>query len=152
MQRERIAEAKLFAGLTAAQLERLLAISSEVTYLPSEVIIAAAEPGAHIYFIMHGRVVVELEASRLQQVTPDNLELAILRDGDVFGEISFLEKKPRTARITAIDEVKVLRIPNLELDKIFEEDGRLGYLVMRNLATILSQRLLSIGFRLRDNF
>lgn len=151
IRKDEVSGYKLFEGLTTEELAKVLAICQEGDYQQNEVIIEPADSGLSLYLILQGRAVVELDVSRLHNAQQKNLDLATLRPGDVFGEMSFLEKRPRTARITAIDEVRALRIDNHKLDELFAQDCRLGYVVVRNLATILSQRLLDIGFRLRDN-
>ena len=77
--------------------------------------------------------------------------LTTLREGDIFGEISFLEGKRRSAGAVAVDNISTLRIDGEKLYGLFDKNPRLGYVVMRNIGCILAQRLCDINFRWRDN-
>ncbi len=147
---ERVATFKLFDGLSRKELESILAIAQEITYSPDEVILQESSLGSNVYVLLEGRVGVDLSSPDLHRDGREKKELAILRKGDVFGEIAFLAGKRRSAGVSAIDEVQVLRMEDSKLRDLFDRNNHIGYLVMRNLAAIVAQRLVDVNFRWRD--
>jgi CRP/FNR family cyclic AMP-dependent transcriptional regulator len=75
--------------------------------------------------------------------SPDGAEevLGTAGPGDIIGEMALLDDLPRSATVTAIDEVTVLLLPLWEfrriLRRIFRSDPDVGL----NLLAVLSRRL-----------
>ncbi|MBL4850718.1 MAG: cyclic nucleotide-binding domain-containing protein [Gammaproteobacteria bacterium] len=107
-----------------------------------------------IYIIMDGRVDVEIQSyarSPLKNGSDGNKHLALLRVGDIVGEMAYIEQRRRAAKVSAFDDVCVLCIAKGKLDMLFEREPKLGYLFMRNIARIISQRLVQLNFLWRDD-
>ncbi|MFH1673275.1 MAG: cyclic nucleotide-binding domain-containing protein [Pseudomonadota bacterium] len=142
---------KVFEGLSEKGLDSILSIGREAAFNPDEVILEESKLGSQLYAIVQGRVSVELKTGQMHEKAEDEgKQLATLRPGDVFGEIAFLAEKRRSAHVVAIDEVLLLELDGEKLYDLFDRDNRTGYLVMRNIATILAQRLVDFNFRWRD--
>ena len=58
-----------------------------------------------------------------------------------FGEMSLLEDAERSATVSSLTESKVLVIGRQAFDKLIQDDPRLGNVVLRNTAIIVSSRL-----------
>ncbi|MFH1148607.1 MAG: cyclic nucleotide-binding domain-containing protein [Pseudomonadota bacterium] len=147
MSTESIASFKVFEGLGPEDLNQILSISEELTFQPDEMVFEESSLGANIYILLEGRVNVEMASP---QSRTDRNDLTILRKGDVFGEIGFLEKRRRSAGVRAVDRIKVLSLDAQRLYDLFEQNSHTGYLVMRNLAAILAGRLVGQNFRWRQ--
>jgi CRP-like cAMP-binding protein len=146
-----IAGFKVFEGLSSKGLDSILSIGRETAFNPGEVILEESKLGSQLYAILQGRVSVELKTGQMhEQAEDEGKQLATLRPGDVFGEIAFLAEKRRSAHVVAIDEVLLLELEGDKLYDLFDRDNRTGYLVMRNIAAILAQRLVNFNFRWRD--
>ena len=74
-----------------------------------------------------------------------------MRNGDIVGDLAYVEQRRRAAQATAVDDVQILSIPKAALDTVFEQDPKLGFLFMRNIARIISQRLIDLNFMWRDD-
>jgi CRP-like cAMP-binding protein len=74
------------------------------TYASGEVIVREGDMDGEMYIIQKGRVSVR------KRVGEDELELAILRKGEIFGEMALLEGEPRTSTVYAIEPTNVLVI------------------------------------------
>src|SRR4030042_665901 len=59
----------------------------------------------------------------------------------VFGEVAMLTKAERSATVIAVKECSGIEISGSELGKLCEENNKLGYKIMANLAEVLSDRL-----------
>jgi CRP-like cAMP-binding protein len=73
---------------------------------PNEVMIAEGKSSDGLYVVLHGSVQVAAAAKDGKSV-----ELAKLKEGEIFGEMSLLTRKPATATVTAQGNAIVLRLP-----------------------------------------
>ena len=94
---------------------------------------------------------VELQASRINSGDRQSKRLAVLKGSDIFGEIGLLRSRRRTARVSAYSDLTVLKINQKKLFQLFVYNPRLGYIMMKNLAGILSDRIMEMNFMWRDD-
>ena len=145
LSKEDVLEFKIFEGVTLEELDSIYDISEEVTYDSGDVILEESSYGADsdFFVILQGNVKVELQSS---QILPEEKKvskrLAVLKYGDVFGEMGLLRSKRRSAQVSAYSDLTVLKVSQKKVFQLFVYNPRLGYLVMRNLAAILSDRIL----------
>jgi len=153
MTKEDIMEFKIFDGITHEELDAIFEISEEVTYSPGEIILEESSYGADsdFYIILQGNVKVEIEASQIQSDTTVTKRLAVLKCSDVFGEMGLLRRRRRSAQVSAYIDLTVRKVDQKKLFQLFVYNPRLGYLVMRNLAAILSDRIMEMNFMWRDD-
>jgi len=150
--REDILRFRIFAGITLEELDVIINISKEKTYKAGEIILEESSFGADsdFFVILQGNVKVELQA---RQVTTDSVvskRLAVLKNGDVFGEMGLLRSRRRSAQVSAYSDITALKVNQQKLFDLFVYNPRLGYLIMRNLAAILSDRIMEVNFMWRD--
>ncbi len=69
---------------------------------------------------------------------------------DLFGEISWLLRKPRSATIRCTAETELIRIDGDRLMRYLESDPQAGFLIMRRIACLLSQQLLNTNSLLKQ--
>ena len=113
----------LFAGFDDATLERLAAPFSEVEFPANQVLIEPRMPGAGLFVICDGTVVVE--APEMQRE---------LGPGEVVGEISLVEEDGlRRARVVAKTPVRCLALGRTEFEQMLEGEPKLAE-SMRELA------------------
>jgi len=152
LNKEDMLQFKIFEGLTLEELDALFDISSEVSYSSGDVILEESSYGADsdFYVILHGNVKVEIQASQIQPPGKVNKRLAVLKSGDVFGEMGLLRSKRRSAQVSAYSDLIVRKISQKKLFQLFVYNPRLGFLIMRNLAAIMSDRIMDMNFMWRD--
>ena len=110
-----IVSAPIFSGIGLAE-QHMLADKCMIIEKPAEeIIIEQGEVGDRLYVIIKGRVLVSRK-------TPSDgyKKVNILTDGDVFGEIAILRKRPRTARITTQTKCRLLTINANDFVHIYE--------------------------------
>ncbi len=153
MDKEDILKFKIFDGITHEELDAIFEISDEVAYNSGDLILEESSYGADsdFYVILQGNVKVELEASQSQSEDKVSKRLAVLKCIDVFGEMGFLRSGRRSARVSAYSDIKVWKVNQKKLFQLFVYNPRLAYLIMRNLATILSDRIMEMNFMWRDD-
>ena len=143
---------KIFEGLTLEELDAVFDISNEVAYTSGDVILEESSYGSDsdFYIILQGNVKVELQASQIQPPGKVSKRLAVLKSGDVFGEMGLLRSKRRSAQVSAYSDLVVWKVSQKKLFQLFVYNPRLGFLIMRNLAAILSDRIMDMNFMWRD--
>jgi CRP/FNR family cyclic AMP-dependent transcriptional regulator len=150
--KEDILKFKIFEGLNLEELDTILAISQEVSYKSGEIILEESSYGADsdFFIILQGNVKVELTASPILTEGKISKRLAVLKNGDIFGEMGLLRSKRRSAQVSAYSDLIVRKVNQKKLFELFVYNPRLGYLIMRNLAAILSDRITDMNFMWRN--
>jgi len=152
LSKEDILKFKIFEGLTFEELNAVFEISEEMFYKAGDIILEESSYGtdADFFVILGGNVKVELQASQKQIDKKINKRLAVLKSGDVFGEMGLLRSRRRSAQVSAYSDLTVRKVNQKELFQLFNLNPRLGYMIMRNLASILSDRIMDMNFMWRD--
>jgi CRP-like cAMP-binding protein len=151
--REELQGYKIFEGLATEDLQAILEFSSEHPLKAGETILEESKqsPDHDLFVVAKGLVRVELASSEPKADARAAKRLAVLKVGDVFGEMGFLKGRHRSARVLAYSDGVALKVSREKLFDLFEQNPRLGYLVMRNLAAILSDRIVEMNFMWRDD-
>jgi len=107
--RDRVTETALrsvsvFRHLPSHTLQSLQECSSIVSVPVGGSIVQEGEPGDALYIIIHGTAKVSHSEHNRK------LNLAILQSGEYFGEWSLLTGAPRTATVSALTQVDVVRV------------------------------------------
>jgi CRP-like cAMP-binding protein len=83
-------------------------------YRDKEHVIEEGDSGDSMFIIRSGKTRV------VAHMLGRELELAVLGEGDVFGEVGFLTGRPRTAAVIADGPVEVYEISRLDIEKLIE--------------------------------
>ncbi len=103
-----IEKAPLFSGASPSLLREVVAQLKPAIHVPGDAICVYGEIGDKMYFINKGSVEV---------VSPDAAQVyATLREGDFFGEIALLLKRPRNATIRAVDYCDLYTLDKASFD------------------------------------
>ncbi len=94
----------LCASLTVKEVETLLKYLEFVEYKKDDVIANIGEVGEALYFVVKGEVALIHDDGN--QV----IEVGSMKEGDLMGEMSFFDRKPRMLRVVATDETQLLRL------------------------------------------
>ena len=111
------------------------------------VLICQGEPVDSVFIVLEGRLSVHL-------ATQGDREIARLQAGEMVGEMSFLDARPPSATVRAMDDSLVFALPRPVLAAKLEEDLGFAARFYRSLAIYLSNnlherhRLISYGEKL----
>ncbi|GMR04554.1 MAG: hypothetical protein BMS9Abin23_0452 [Thermodesulfobacteriota bacterium] len=119
---------QFFVDLNDEELAVIAGITEKKTFKTGETIFKDSEDGQRLYIIKSGEV-------KACKTAPDGelFTLTILKDGDIFGEMSFLDGRPHSSAIIAISDLKVFVIRRADFENVVDENPRLIYKIMRNI-------------------
>ena len=125
----------LFAGLGDGELRKLGRLFTQKLVKPMEVIFNRDDAGDEAYVIMRGKVDIFLDEKQQP--------IASFENGQVFGELAFLDGGPRGAKAIAAQPTILLILKRNEFYELTQREPNLGLAVMKNMA-------LEVGNRLRQ--
>ena len=107
MHEDTLASVELFSGLDKKELHYLASSCQERKYAAGTILMQQGSTGAGLFVITAGHVKITKE------VDPDRAEidLAMAGPGDVLGEMALLDDLPRSATVTAVEDVTALLLP-----------------------------------------
>ena len=127
-----IGNSALLGGLTADARAQLAASARPRLYGAGEVVVRQGTAGGTAYLIGRGVARVSLGA--------EDLEVARLQVGEIFGEMSWLTGDPRSATVTAVEDTLVFELDESVLrDLATASEG-----VLDTLADAVSRRRLEL--------
>ena len=126
-----LAELQFLKGIEPEVLQRLIEQAAEKSYQPGEIILQEGSFGREVLLILEGLVEV------LKEQDGKQVFLARSTVGQVFGEMGFLEARPRFATIRAIEPTRVLEISETSMRSVFAEQPELLF----RTTQVLSHRL-----------
>ncbi len=101
------------------------------TYPKNTMIFSENEPGTELYIIQRGVV-------KITKIVEDNeVLLAMLKPGDIFGEMALLENKPRSASAIAMEDCTLMAVNKANFERMVASQPQL----ITRLTTLLAERL-----------
>ncbi|MEK8127619.1 ABC transporter transmembrane domain-containing protein [Paenibacillus filicis] len=101
---ERLEKLPFFQGVERALLQELAVLFSTETCLEGEAIVREGDEGNKFYIIVRGKFEV------VKKLADEEKRVAILQDGDHFGEVALLRNTPRNATVRALGPAVVLAV------------------------------------------
>ncbi len=101
------------------------------TYPKDTMVFSESQPGQELYIIQKGSV-------KITKIANDNENLlAVLKPGDIFGEMSLLENKPRSASAIAYDDAVLLAVNQANFERMVTSQPQ----IITRLTQILAERI-----------
>jgi CRP-like cAMP-binding protein len=127
----------IFSDLSQSELKALERIVHKRSYQINEVVFNMGEPGVGMYIIEQGAVSIALPTSEKENYK----ELALLKDGDFFGELALLDEEPRSATAIAKQPTQLIGFFHPDLFGILETKPKTGIKILLKLASMIGERL-----------
>ncbi len=111
---------------------------------PGEFVFRENEPGAEMYIIQDGEVEI------VKQLHGELRQVAVLEEGDFFGEMAILEDMPRTAAARALTSATLLRIDRTTFNQLIRHNPEISVRMLRKLCHRLRTTnpvLLEVGIQ-----
>ena len=121
------------------------------SFEPDEVIVQEGDLTRRMYLIEEGllRVMGQVALDDERKIKPG---LADLGPGNLFGEMTLFEERPRTATVTALEAARLLEIDCEALSDYLDTHPETGYALLKALFHVLMQRLSKANERLESLF
>ena len=129
---------RLFKELDGQSLEHISEFSVKLALADGEILISENETQPYdLYVLCDGRVEV---VSNSTDITSGEVTLS-RQDKEIFGEMSWLTGRKRTATIRSLGEVEIIRIDGQKLTAYLQTHPQAGYIIMRAIANLLAESL-----------
>jgi CRP-like cAMP-binding protein len=124
-----LADLPLFRGVGKRHVRRIAELARPERFANGETIVRRGDKGDAFYVILDG------QARVVRRSGPTKT----LRMGDFLGEMALLDGGPRSATVRAATEVTTLRVPHRAFLKMLEDQPRIAFAIMQELAARLRQ-------------
>jgi len=128
---ETVKRMKTIAMYVKGTIKEWKSDESNRKYQKDSMIFAEGEPGNELFIIQKGSVTIS------KIVDNKEVLLAILKPGDIFGEMALLEAKPRAASAVAYEECTLLAINRANFEQMISTQPQL----ISRLTTLLADRI-----------
>jgi len=129
-------EMDLLAGLAPGPLAALARRVRTVAVAEGQPVFRAGEPGEALYLVRLGRVRVVVPAGGGRE-----LMIGSFGRGDVFGELAFVDARPRSANATAAADTELFVLDRAAFAEAVREEPSLGAELPARVARVISYRL-----------
>ncbi len=135
---ESVAVPKLLRGLKAPEKQRLLKFSKVVSLPKDKALFIEGQEGTEMYYVLSGAIaIVKKTEGRTQR-------LAVMGEGDIFGELGLITGKGRMASAVALSDSELLAIGEDGLVKLRKKSPEIATKLFHNLFRITTGRLRSL--------
>lgn len=130
-----IQQTLVFDGLTPFEIKQIFEeCATKIEVTKGSKIIQEGSEDDDLYFLPSGKAQVELELGHLF-----NRQLTEIKGPVVLGEMSYLDKSPRSSTVTAAEDCEIYVINGQSLDVLLTEMPNTGYKISKNIALSLSK-------------
>ncbi len=126
----------IFSQLSSRELRQVSSIVHQRQYVSGELVFTQGDPGLGMYVIEHGKVEIIFRDD-----AGTEKKLAVLADGDFFGELSLLDESPRSATALAKTESKIIGFFRPDLIDLLSRSPKLGTKILFKLGEVIGTRL-----------
>ncbi len=132
-----------FEMLDEESLKEIFSCLVMRNFQTDEIILHRGHPGRYLYFIFSGRVAV---------LDGNNITIATLGRGEIFGEMSFFSGQPVCASIKAVEPAKILTLSGNDLSQILIKYPFLQVFFTRLLARRLAETNITHAAKMGSAF
>jgi PPM family protein phosphatase len=131
LKRETLGAVPLFSRLDEDEVFRLLQPTESRTYSAGDTIMREGDAGDTLFVILSGRVRIVKGGEAINQ----------LRAGEVFGEMSLVRRRPRSATVVAEEASELLLLHRADFEAFLRDEARLGVKILSHFVHVLAERL-----------
>ena len=132
MNPEQLKQIPLFKDVAPTDLQALIKLMKQGSYPAGAILFEAGSVGDSMYIILSGRIRIYVEDEGGHQLT-----LTYHEAGQVFGELSLLDQRPRSAAAAVEVALSVLILQRLDFLAFLNERPQVGLVMMQGLAAIV---------------
>jgi len=138
---------QLFKGLNEEEVNHIAAICQKKEFKGNSVIFKEKSKDSGMFILIQGQV-------DIQMTMGDDDELAtvhVIHEGEVFGELSLVDRSPRSATAKTAGPSLVFILEADKFDELCNKNHRIGLIVMKNIAQIVTSRLRETNIKYTES-
>jgi len=139
---------EFFADLTEGEIKALQEICKEEEYHAGDFVFHEDDQAEYLYVLKKGKVSIDIKVTGGQYLSV----LTISRFAEPFGWSALVTPFRFTASARCIDDSTIIVIDGKRLMELIEGDYRMGFLIMRRLAKLISERVRETRLQLIHTF
>ncbi len=117
----------LFSNCSESELKKIRRSLADARVAEGEWLVGEGEMGSYLFVIVSGRA----------EVRRNGKTVAELGTGDHFGELSLLDRRPRSASVVCKTDVEILLLSRRDFDRLLDTVPAIARKVMRSMAARL---------------
>ena len=141
MHRDALKRVWLFSELADAEIDRVRALARPQRYPARHTIVSQGDESADLFLIIDGRLRVSS-----CNANGDEVVLAIMGPGEVFGEMALLDGAPRSATVSTLDACQLLVIEAGAFHALLRQMPTLAQSLMK----VMARRIRTLSDRTQD--
>ena len=145
-----------FKDVAPETLDMIAQKGEVLEFGPGDAVFHINEPAEHLYGLLEGEVDlsivftdkvlktdIEYEEAIQASIVDEEKSIVVdtVSDGQIFGWASLVGAGRRTVTAHCTESSRIITIPAAELKTMFEMDHFFGYIIMKKLSSIISNRL-----------
>jgi len=133
---------KLFRHMTRTEVEGLATQVEHLRYGKGEMIVQRRDEDGGVYLLLEGVLLANLYARSGREVGYRRI-----LPGGYFGEIAAIDGLPRSVNIVALEDARIVRLPQRLVLRLFEESPRFMRALLEDMASLtraLTDRLFEL--------
>jgi CRP-like cAMP-binding protein len=131
-------EFKLFHGLDNSELAKIAEVCQERSLAPGTICFTQGENATDFSLCRSGKMDIIIQ---LYEPWGTEIKIHTTKAGEVFGWSAIIEPRTYTTSAKCAERVEEIYTKGADLLDLFGQNPHMGYIVMRNLSTIISSRL-----------
>jgi CRP-like cAMP-binding protein len=146
--KEALRQVRWLSALTDGALDEVIEAGTEVVFAPGRALVGELEVGDDLYVLIAGTATATVAAG-----LGAPLAVGTLGAGDTCGELALLTRELRSATVTAVSEVRALRIDRAEFEELIRRHPQIAVHFAREIGARLDDTeraldgILSEGLR-----
>jgi CRP-like cAMP-binding protein len=135
-----------FQNFTDPELAALNNIVRENKYVEGDIIFNEGDESTELYILVKGEIELQIKiAPQLADST-----VLVVKPCEIFGELSFVDPKPRAATARCLKKTIVAVIQRDDFEKLVQTNPDIGLRFYSNIALLLSDKLRKMNGYIRE--
>jgi len=136
---EAVKKINFFHNLSDEEIAKVLGIGEERKFEVGDLCQTEGQSSNCMYLILEGRIGTVIHIPNVTYLSSEII-MDTLREGDAFGWSSLMKGTPWST-LRVLEPTRTLCLKADELLELCEKDNHIGFILMKNLASLISGRL-----------
>lgn len=147
--REIVRGLSFFKNMTDDEFD-ILINHAEIKKIPAgTLLLKEGDKNRDIYFLINGRIEITMKTGIDQT---EEVHIYRLKPGETVGEFAFIDGLPRSASALVDMESVIMKFDYSTLENLFEKNPHLGYIFIKKISRLLTDRIRSANISHRNLF